>query len=151
MNNLSMNVEPIPVIGEASSNTDNYYRVDGPALPSNVITITNRLQENLDKLEEIKNLPDNWNGNNADAFPGALISKVKDIILGISIQPEMFPTAADSIQLEYDGPYNSYLEFQISNKELADVFIIDSDGKEREFSVSCSIGEIDKVVKKFYG
>ena len=151
VNNCFTDIEPIPILGEASSSTDNIYRVNGSVLLSNIITITNQLKENLNKLEEIQRLPDNWNGNNASAFSDSLISRVKDILLEISIQPEVFPTAADSIQLEYEGEDGSYLEFQIADKESADVFLIDTAGEECEFSVKCSTAEIEKVVSKFYG
>lgn len=151
VDNIPTDIEPIPIFSEASSSTDNIYRVNGSVLLSNIIIITNQLQENLNKLEEIQKFPDNWNGNNADAFSDSLISKVKDILLEISIQPEVFQTAADSIQLEYEGENGSYLEFQITDNEMADVFLIDPDGEESEFSVKCSTAEIENLVSKFYG
>lgn len=113
--------------------------------------ISDELAENLDKLQGIAALPDNWNDNGAEAFSKVLIEKIKDILLGLHRQPEVFPTACDAIQLEYDGLNNSYMEIVVSESKWASVFQIDKDGKQRNLEVSADAVSINGLVDQFYG
>lgn len=70
-------------------------------------------EKNLYILDEISNLNYNWNNNKAEAFSSKLINKVKNIIKQLSIQPDIFPTACESIQLEYVNERGDYLEYEI--------------------------------------
>ena len=74
------------------------------------------LRQNILKLDEIKSLKKNWNGNNAKPIPNKIIDKAKALVINLNRQPQIFPTANDSIQIEYDGDNNSYLELQITKK-----------------------------------
>ena len=59
--------------------------------------------ENLNKLEKISGLKENWNGNGASPFSKTVIKKVRALIKALLIQPEVFPTALNTIQFEYDN------------------------------------------------
>lgn len=61
---------------------------------------------NLKKLDQIAYLEDGWNGNTARAFEKQLISMVRRIITALDVQPELFPTACDSVQ--FSGAVVSY-------------------------------------------
>lgn len=104
---------------------------------------------NLEKLEQIALLQENWDGEGAKPFSSSLINKVREIILRLQNQPEMFPTACDSIQIEYDGIDGSYLEFEISEGEQIKVYAVDKDGNESNYCIKSD--SIDKVVDEFYG
>ena len=100
------------------------------------------------KLDMIASLDDNWNNNGAKAFSSSLIMKTRNIISSLNIQPEIFPTACESIQLEYTKPDGSYLEIEISESEYVEIFIINSDGTNHTTNVR-SVNTINDVVKKF--
>lgn len=76
------------------------------------------LYNNLKKLKGISDLKDNWNDNNAKKFSPELISIVKNILENIVEQPEIFPTANNSTQMEYELIDNSYLEFEIFEDKI---------------------------------
>lgn len=106
---------------------------------------------NLKKLEEIASLQDNWNGNGAKSFSNQLISQVKNLIILLEIQPEVFPTACETIQLEYDKEDGAHLEIEIKEDKSAEIFWIKHTGEEELRNIQANIEMIDKVVKEFYG
>ena len=112
--------------------------------------ISGALQNNLKKIDAISNLKTNWNGNGANAFKTELIDKIRRIISALYIQPDIFPTPADSIQLEYDGPDDSYLEIEIRGMETAEVYRINRDKTEDFFGVSSTADSLNKLVIAFY-
>lgn len=71
------------------------------------------LQGSYHVLNSIQLLERNWNDNEAEPFSDDLISKTKEILPSLEVQPQIFPTARNSIQLEYEKENNDYLEFEI--------------------------------------
>lgn len=108
------------------------------------------LQENLQKLQIISSLKDNWNGEGASAFDVELIKKVGSILPVLAKQPEIFPTSVGSIQLEYDGSNDSYLEMEISNSKTIEVFRIDREGGEENFNIENNIKSLNDLINSFY-
>lgn len=108
------------------------------------------LRDNLDQLNMIEQFEDDWNGEGASAFSKDLVMKVRDIILNLKLQPEVFPTARDSIQFEYyiDG---RYLEFEVSEQGKCKVFSADESGNTHTDFVNADAEEVNKVVDQFYG
>ena len=88
------------------------------------------LIRNLLKLDEIKSLKRNWNGNGAKSISNKLVNKTKSLIINLDKQPQLFPTANDTIQIEYDGDKNSYLELQISKEDILSFYKVDKTGNE---------------------
>lgn len=78
-----------------------------------LISKTDALQKNYQVIESIKKLEENWNDNHANPFSPNLIRKVAGIISVLKVQPQIFPTARNSIQLEYEKENGDYLEFEI--------------------------------------
>lgn len=62
-----------------------------------------QLNENLETLKAISKLEKNWNFHGADSFPGEFIRWVRIILMSIDIQPEVFPTGADSIEFVWEN------------------------------------------------
>ena len=120
---------------------------------NSVFDISKRnLVDNLTKLKEISSLKYNWNGNGATPFSSKFIDRIRIILNYIEIQPEIFPTACNSIQFEYDGPNNSYLELEIrEDKKEISIFKINRVGEEREFSIKSEPSELNKLINGFYG
>lgn len=71
------------------------------------------LNSNLKKLDSFKLLEPNWNENGAVSFNTAFIDHVKTIITQLPVQPQIFPTGRNSIQLEYDKPNGDSVELEI--------------------------------------
>lgn len=115
------------------------------------VTINEEKLQNIKKLETIAMLQDNWNANGAKAFSTSLISKVQNIIVFLEIQPEVFPTACESLQLEYDKQDGSHMEIELTESENAEIFVVDSMGCESIRNIQASIEVINKVVRDFYG
>ena len=110
----------------------------------------NSFEKNMEKITEISSFKKNWNGNLAKPFSKKVIRNVIDIIVALQYQPEIFPTAADSIQLEYEGSNHSYLGIEINESGVATVFRVNQDGREDRFDIYADSNEINKLVKEFY-
>ena len=106
---------------------------------------------NLAKLKVIGELQNNWNGNGAGSFSSALIEKVRDLLEHLTIQPQIFPTALSSVQLEYDNSKRDHLEIEISEDDIAEVFYVTYDGHESFESISATYKSINERVGAFYG
>ena len=102
------------------------------------------------KLDEISKLDSNWNGYGAEPISKEIIDKVAELLPNLNKQPEIFPTADDTIQLEYDGENESYLEFNIDESDEAAVYLVDKKGNERDFAIRCDEDQINKIVGEFY-
>ena len=113
-------------------------------------TFSPELKKNLLKLDEIKSLKRNWNGNKAKPITKKIVNKTKSLIINLEKQPQVFPTANDSIQMEYDGDNNSYLEFQITKENILSYFRIDRNGKETSGIIPVSSFALNALVKEFY-
>ena len=83
-------------------------------------------QDCLSKLNKISAYKQNWNGYGADPFDKDLIAKCKEIINNIFVYPMVFPTANDSINLEYK---NSKVYFEIEVFSVACTLFCEIDGK----------------------
>lgn len=105
---------------------------------------------NLQKLNEIGKLPENWNENGALKFSTEIIQKCKNIINSLQKQPEIFPTGANSIQMEYEKESGEYLEFNVYS-EHTEVFEINALEQENEFSIfEDEIENVKELVRSFY-
>ena len=115
-----------------------------------VVYSTNELTRNLHKLERIATLGDNWNGYGAESLSAKLILQARNLLYELYIQPEIFPTAAGTIQLEYEKDNGDYLEFQLNGTGQCECFRI-INGVEEFFSVHEIPEAINDIVGDFYG
>lgn len=115
------------------------------------VNINDEKMENLKKLETIASLPDDWNANGAGTFSGGLIKKMRDLLLLLEVQPEIFPTACGSLQMEYDKMDGSHMEIELTEDEAAEVFTVDGTGAETMRRIPVYAEEINGVVRDFYG
>lgn len=83
-------------------------------------------QDCYNKLEEISKYEANWNGYGAEPFDKDLIAKCREIIDNLFVYPMVYPTANDSINLEYK---NSTLYFEIEVFSAACTLFCEIDGK----------------------
>jgi hypothetical protein len=104
---------------------------------------------NLKRLSDIEALPDNWNNNGADKISGSIIKNVRKLLMTLEIQPEVFPTACDAIQLEWDNENGEYLEMEIL-EDTINVFQIDSEGGEKQSTITVDGAIVKRIVRDFY-
>lgn len=108
------------------------------------------IKKNLRKLELIADFQDGWDGYNAKKISDNLINNVQNTIFSLIYQPELFPTAKNTIQLEYDGPNNTYLEFEIDETDNIGVFSIDRNGNENYQTIKRNAETMNQMVKELY-
>ena len=67
---------------------------------------------NVQKLEDIGKLPDNWNGYGARKFSPSLINKCQEIAKSLPVEMTIYPTGRQSIQFQHDKN-GDYLELEV--------------------------------------
>ena len=71
----------------------------------------------INKIESFKNFKDNWNGYGALPLPENVINKAIRLVNELYPIPEVFPTACDSIQIEWEIN-GVYVELEIFENEI---------------------------------
>lgn len=104
---------------------------------------------NLKRISDIEKLENNWNNNGAGAFDEQLIKMVRQLAISFEIQPEIFPTANNSIQFEWDKDDGEYLELEVCLDGI-NVFVIDKDGNEKSFEMTIDKKECNRLVEQFF-
>lgn len=104
---------------------------------------------NINTILSFKKFESNWNGNGAEPFSVAIIQKAFDFINSseLKFQPNVFPTARQSIQFEYEKSNGNYLEIEIFEDRFSAYSEIDD--KETEYE-SISFNETIKLIDEFY-
>ncbi|MBR5970997.1 MAG: hypothetical protein IK016_11755 [Lachnospiraceae bacterium] len=133
-----------------------YIRKVFPSRPETSNTKWVRFDENYrvanrKKLARIAEMQDSWNGNGAKAISAAVIESVRDLLEQMEFQPEIFPTACDSIQFEYEMQDGGHLEIEISSKDQAECFYVDANGNEYLEQISADAESINRKVAEHYG
>lgn len=106
---------------------------------------------NCDKLDEMKELQENWDGEGAASFDCEFVQKIQNLLIYLDkLQPDVFPTKSGGVELEYYLGDNS-LVFEINGEHCR--YLI-TDGKSdindiyREFEYDQT--KLRDVVKAFY-
>jgi len=106
---------------------------------------------NLKLLDDIGKLDKNWDNYGAPGFKEkeSLIRFCKEIVscLGYN-QASIFPTARNSIQLEYEKENGEYLEFEVYDTNMISYLQINANQEEIEKEIS-SIAELKEIVLAF--
>ena len=126
---------------------DMYTRISSE---NGVLSMNKEYLNNIQKLSEIGNLPENWNGYTATTFSKEFIGYLKQNILMLDKQPEIFPIAYGNVQFEYDHEDGGYLEFEISPDSVIKCYIEEPDGEYKEYPIA-DFNMINQEVKNFYG
>ncbi|MCR5418589.1 MAG: hypothetical protein K6E84_06710 [Lachnospiraceae bacterium] len=106
--------------------------------------------DNLKKLDAIARLKDDWNGNGAKAFEKSFISRIQKLIDQLQIQPEIFPTALQTIQLEFDNSRRDHMEIEIGDDKTAEIFVVLYNGEEYFDHVAVTANALNRKVAQFY-
>lgn len=108
-------------------------------------------QENLAILDSFITLQDNWDGCNAVAPEEQIIKLVKDFILQLKWQPEIFPTPDGGIQLEYTVGANQHLNIEILSEQTVNIFEMFADRTYSEETIHYDVKDIKRRIDRFYG
>ena len=107
------------------------------------------LLNNYLRLDEIKQLPENWNGNGAPAFSKKHVDTARKLISKLKKQPFISPTAKGSIQFEYEDEQGNYLEFELFPDNSVKKFCCLKDNVS--FVETVTIEKLSSTVNDFYG
>lgn len=107
------------------------------------------ITDNTEKLSRISQLGNDWNGYGAMPIDVSIIKKVTELLPALAIQPQLFPTACDTIQFEYEKPNGDYLEFTVGN-DMVSAYMMDPQGHE-DYYYHVDVNMINKLIRKFYG
>lgn len=114
-----------------------------------ILKLQDTLQNNLERIDKISQFTDNWNGYGAEKFSNKFLEKIKLLINSLEVQPNIFPTARDSIQFEFENSNNEYLEIEIFSNDTITVYKVDKYDKESTSNIRPN--EVNEVIRKFYG
>ena len=115
------------------------------------IQVTDIREDNLNKLKCIVALEEDWNGNGAGVIPDEVIRQAEDLLMTLPVQPEIFPTALQTIQFEYDNSRRDHIEIELDGSDRAGIFEVTYFGQEREETISSDPDSIRERVMQFYG
>ncbi|PAF35562.1 hypothetical protein CHH58_16020 [Terribacillus saccharophilus] len=103
--------------------------------------------ENVQLINSFRNLKYDWNNNGAEPFRSGLLDITIDLVKRLDVQPDVFPTARDSIQFEYEDD-EIYLEFEIF-EDRAEIFV-DNNGNEYEEVIENprDYKEFNRIIKR---
>lgn len=107
----------------------------------------------IKRLNDIAELPYDWNGYGAIPFSKVLINKCKRIVNNLSVSPYIYPTGRQSIQFQYELKDRSYLEFEIFENKTMCLIVpkrIYDNAKETTITES-EDKKIEEIVDNFYG
>ena len=79
-------------------------------------------RKNLSTLDDISELKYNWNGYGASAFSKELIDRCRDLLGQLPVQPELYPTACDSIQFEWETADGRYMDAEVPEYGLTGIY-----------------------------
>ena len=104
--------------------------------------------DSLTRLTQIAMLKNNWDGYGAEPLPRDTIFRAQRLIRSLHFQPEIFPTAAGSIQIEYEKDNGDYLELQFTGQGFCEAFRCIG-GNEEYFSLLDNSDAVNTLVDDF--
>lgn len=107
---------------------------------------------NLDRLDEIKCFADNWDGYGSKKIDSIIIEKSKQLIIYMQHQPTIFPTARDSIQMQFELEDRSYLEFEVFSNHIESLMVPKRVYKDAISKIidDGDIHTVNSIIKDFY-
>lgn len=110
-------------------------------------SLSMKSMDNLKKLNRIAGLKDDWNLHGASSFSESLLKLCRNMLLKLKRQPDIFPTANNSIQFEFENN-DDYLEIEIFDDLSHIEYYMKKGGKE--IKKSTVVQDVIKVVNQFY-
>ena len=102
-----------------------------------------------DKILKFGELPENWNYHGAKKIPENIIYKAIDLIDMFVVPPMVFPTARETIQLEFSLENGTYFEIEIFENNYQVLVEISEEDEEYMFTKKEDlIGLFNKIYDK---
>lgn len=108
----------------------------------------NELQYSLGILDSFLNLKPNWNCYGAVGFTEIHMDMVKSLVRSLPYQPKIFPTARESVLLEYNKDNGEFISFEIRKNGRIDMFGTYNDGKTIEVKINKE--DVIEKIDQFY-
>lgn len=123
-----------------------YHYSSYTAKKNNSLNMTVTQIDNLRKLDTFLEL-----SFHEIKFKQSFVDDIKEIILTLKHQPEVFPTMTGNIQFEYERKTGEYLEIEINSYKEYKIFKIDCLGHEYEGKwKKINLNDIKEEVERFY-
>lgn len=109
-------------------------------------------EDNIERLYDILKLDYDWNGYGAEPIPLQVIFKVKSLLEIFIIQPEIFPTGSESIQLEWCNK-KYYFEIDVYKDEQISCMLYDNitDKVLSMYNITdTNINQINEYLEKYF-
>ena len=110
-------------------------------------SLSMKSMDNLKKINRIAGLKDDWNLHGASSFSESLLKLCRNMLLKLKRQPDIFPTANNSIQFEFENN-DDYLEIEIFDDLSHIEYYMKKGGKE--IKKSTVVQDVIKMVDQFY-
>lgn len=102
----------------------------------------------INKLESFKNLKPGWNGYSASSIDSDVVDESKRILWQLQGLPDVFPTARNSVQIEYENYDNgNYLELEVGQREIVGFYMDTGNDTEEEFQLD-NIHQVNKLINR---
>lgn len=108
---------------------------------------------NMQKLEKFRSFEKDWNGDQAETFSLELLARVRNVLNSniLPRQPEIFPLADGSIQMEWEKKNGEYLEITTNTSKTWDVLQLDENENEKgDGKIAADSALIGRLVERFY-
>ena len=143
----------LPVVAISASNIalnskdyfDAYSTIPEMKWIANRFDIYQSESNELLRLKEIAQLPDDWNGYGAKSISAEIIEKGKNLILELNrkwIDCDLFPTQRATLQIEFELEAGTYFEIEVKKDKFELAEIIGEAEKEYTFN------SIEEVIAK---
>ena len=109
-------------------------------------------RKNLERLYDIAQLGDNWDGYGNGSISEKVVLTAEKLIRTVPRQPEIYPTGRNSIQLQYELPDTSYLEFEIFEEKIVCMEVPERIYSRASFQIleETDTVKIGQIVEGFY-
>lgn len=108
-----------------------------------VASMDSEKRASLKALADIALLRDNWNGNGAKAFSNDILAHCKALITQLNVSPDVYPTAEESIQFEWEKSNGDYLEIEFFEDKKCRKYLERCNGSwEMDFIELSMVGDL---------
>ena len=104
------------------------------------------------RIDDITLLEQDWNGYNASPISKDIITNAKKVVNILIYQPEIFPTARNTIQFEYNIGNNrtAYLEIEVYANKYTVLIVYEHNYQSAFQDVITNISKLTNVINPFF-
>ena len=106
----------------------------------------------LKHIDDISKLEQNWNGYNAPPIEYIVVDNAKKVIDILKYQPDIYPTARNSIQIEYNEGKNrsAYLEIEVYKDKYTILIVYEHNYQAAFTDTITDILKLSSVIQPFF-